>query len=110
MLLHYALGREMQVAGPRVIAQAAPEGEHLVLARRGQRPHVGKPRDELLVIRDDGRDLSLLQHDLRQPDSIGVARALPWQPVAAVLVLPGDDAFTERGEGLLAGAGHGGRW
>ena len=57
----------------------------------------GKRARKALVVRNHGRDLRLLQHDLREPDAIGVARALPRQAVAAVAPLPDDDARGERG-------------
>jgi hypothetical protein len=62
----------------------------------GQCGDVGKRGQESLVVRDHRGDLRLLQHDLRKPDSIGIARALPWQIVAAVLALPRDEPGRER--------------
>ena len=89
---HDRLRRRMQMMRAAVVAEAAPELEHAVDRRRGQRAHVGKGVEEALVVRDDRRDLRLLQHDLGQPDPIRVARALPRQIVAAVRPLPGDEA------------------
>jgi len=60
--------------------------------RGSQSWQVGKACDKALEIGDDGGDLGLLQHDFRQPDAVGVARALPGQGMAAVVLLPADDA------------------
>ena len=40
------------------------------------------------IIRDDGGDLGLLQHDLRDPHPVGRALQLPWQFVPAALRRP----------------------
>src|SRR4051812_42520761 len=50
---------------------------------------------EPLVIGDHGRDLRLLQHDLRDPDRVWIA-LLPWQIVPAMALLPLDDIARER--------------
>ena len=97
----------MQVASARVVAEPAPEREHVVHVGGGERGDRRKAREEALVVRQHRRDLRLLQHDLREPDAIGVARALPGQAMAAVRPLPADDAGGEWA-GSLPG-GHPGR-
>ena len=69
----------LQVARPRVIAQARPQMQHLVLRRRGERLEVGKARHEALEIRDHGGHLGLLQHHLGHPHPIRGGVALPRQ-------------------------------
>src|SRR5581483_12071296 len=66
-----------------------------------QAREVGKGLDKTLEIRDDGRDLRLLQHHLGEPYAIRIARALPWQVMPAVTAVPEENA---RGEGLRAHA------
>ena len=91
----------LEVAGPGVVAQAGPEPQHLVLRRRGQRGHRWEPLHEPLVIGEDRGDLSLLEHDLRNPDRVRVARLPPGQiPVAGAIPrqqvrcdLPGASGF-----------------
>ncbi len=78
------LRRRMQVMRAAVVAESAPVLEHAIVRRGGQRAHVGERGEKALVVRDDRRDLRLLQHDLGQPDPVRVARALPRQVVAAV--------------------------
>ena len=41
-----------------------------------------------MIVLDHGSDARLLQHDLRQPDAVGIARAAPGQ-IAGVRVIPG---------------------
>jgi hypothetical protein len=90
----------MEVPAARVVAEAAPGREHVLLGGFGERVHVGKAREEALVVGDDRGDLRLLQHDLGEPDAVGVTRALPGQAVAAVGPLPARDAG---GEGRSSG-------
>src|SRR6266704_338530 len=78
----------MQVTRPRVIAQAAPQREHVVELRPGERFHVRETREEALVVRNDRRDLGLLQHHFREPDAIRIARLLPRQVMTPVPDLP----------------------
>ena len=86
----------MQVARPGVVAQAAPQVEHLVGVGACQGVHVWKPRDEPLEVGDDRRHLGLLEHDLRHPHAVGRALPLPGQVLAAVGVPPGKHAAGER--------------
>ncbi len=85
----------MQIAPACVVAQPAPMRQHLILVRRGQRSDVGKASDEALIVGDHRAHLSLLEHDLRHPDAVRIARVLPGEIVPAVLALPLDDARRE---------------
>src|ERR1044071_1790707 len=85
----------MQVARPRVVAQAAPQREHVVEVRPGEGFHIRETREEALVVRNDRRDLGLLQHHFRQPDAIRIARPLPRQVMTPV---PGLPAYEPAGE------------
>ena len=62
-----------QVAGPRIVSQAAPQREHFLFRRRRQRLHRGKALQEPPVIRNHRLRAGLLQHDLRDPDAIRIA-------------------------------------
>ena len=98
----------VQVARAAVVAEAAPQREHVVERRGGERAHVGKAGQEARVVVEHRRHLRLLQHDLRQPDAVRVAAALPGQVVAAVLALPRDhlrgEAPPRRGAPASAGS------
>ena len=65
----------VQVAGAGVIAEPLPGMQHLVERGRGQRANIGKARHELVKIGADRRDRRLLQHDLAEPDAVGIGRA-----------------------------------
>ena len=86
-------GAGVQVAGAGVIAEPLPELQHLVERGRGERANIGPARHESVEIGADSRDRRLLQHDLAEPDAVGVgrlpARRAPRQ-VAAVAVVPGE--------------------
>ena len=87
-LVAHAHGRAVQVARARVVAEAGPQMQHVVDRRVGQRAYVGEALHEALVVRNDGRDLRLLQHDLRDPDAVGRAVVLPGKIVAALARVP----------------------
>ncbi|MDP2761288.1 MAG: hypothetical protein Q8O64_12985 [Sideroxyarcus sp.] len=84
----------VQIAPSGVVTETAPVREHLLLAGYGQRGNVWKGVDEALVVRNDGGDLRLLQHDLGQPDAISVL-PLPRQVVSSMRTLPRNQARSE---------------
>src|SRR5262245_42672920 len=88
--------RGVQIPGPRVVSQPAPQGEHLVEISRGERPHIREAREEAPVIRNDRRNLRLMKHDFREPDTVGIARSLPRQVVAPVPDMPAHQPAGER--------------
>ena len=92
VLSHYLLRRLVQIARPAVITEPAPGGQYRILRCGGQVGQRWKQFKKAQVIRDDRHHLRLLQHDFRQPDAIRVAACLPRQIVAAVLLLPGNQA------------------
>jgi hypothetical protein len=92
---HYDARRVAQVPPARVIAQAAPEPQHLVLGSSRERCHVREARKETLVIGDHRGNLGLLQHDFREPDAVRIACVLPWQAMPAVAALPEDQFSRE---------------
>ena len=102
-------GAAVQVARPRVIAEALPGVEHLVELGAGQRLEGGPARAEAGEALGDDRHRRLLEHDLAEPDDIGVRpRARLGAPgqAAAVAVVPVEQGG---GEAHGRGCGHGGR-
>ena len=95
VLAHDNVRCRMKMVRTAVIAESTPQLEDTRKRRVRKGLDIGKRFDESCVIRQHGRDLRLLQHDLRQPDSIGIARVLPWQIVATVLALPRNHATCE---------------
>ena len=63
MQRHHLLRRRVQVAAAGVITEAGPQRQHLVEIGRRERGEVRKAGHEALEVRDDGRDLRLLEHD-----------------------------------------------
>ena len=92
----------VQVARARVVAEAGPGGEDVVERRVGEGPHRREARHPALPVRDHRRDAGLLQHDLADPDRVGIARATPGQ-VASGAAVVGDDGG---GDGGGVGGGH----
>src|SRR5438876_2786233 len=72
-------GRAAEVASPCVIAQTRPGREDTLLAGAGERRKVREPLQEGTVPLPDRRDRRLLEHDLRDPDAIGIGRSPPWK-------------------------------
>ena len=83
----------MQIAGTAVIAQTTPQAQHLIERGRCQIFHRGKARKKALVVVDHGEHLSLLQHDLRQPHAVRLARVLPGQVGASMGLMPVQQAL-----------------
>ena len=92
MALDNIPGTLVQVPSPAVITQSTPQAHDLVLRRRSQRGDRGQPLQEPREIGKDRGHLGLLEHDLRQPDPIGIAGVLPRKVVAAAMCLPCDHA------------------
>lgn len=93
----------MQIAGTRVVAEARPQRQHLVLRRLGECGQAREARQEALVVRNDRAHLGLLQHHLSDPHPVWRARVLPGQIMATVLVVP---AQQTRREGRRRRSGH----
>ena len=85
----------MKVAGPGVVTETCPEVQHLILAGVGQDLKPRKSCHEIVVVGDDSGHLSLLQHNLRDPDPIGCYVLLPGQVFATVLIEPGQQACSK---------------
>ena len=62
-----------------VVSHALPDREHIRRRRFGQNLDVRKPLEPRRHTCLDARYLRLLEHDLRKPHDIRVARAPPWQ-------------------------------
>lgn len=79
------LGGSPEVAGAGIVAEAGPGGKDFRLGGAGEVGRGGVAAEEALVIRDDGLDASLLEHDLGDEDRPGVGGAPPWKvaPVSA---------------------------
>ena len=77
----------MEIPRSGIVTQSFPLFENASQGRLRQRSKGRIGFDKSMVVRDDGIDLRLLQHDFRNEDAVGVARPPPGQ-VAAVFVIP----------------------
>ena len=93
VLRRHRLRAGVQVARAGVVAEPGPGLEHVVERRCGERFDIRPARQEFRVIRPDRLHGGLLQHDLGQPDVIGIGplarRGTPRQ-MAAMPVVPGE--------------------
>ncbi len=85
------LCRLKHVAATPVVTEALPEREHLLLGRFGERAYVRETQHPRLVVREDGSDGRLLEHDLADPDLIRVGGPAPGE-VALFSVVPVEQA------------------
>ena len=69
----------VEVAGARVVPEAAPLGEDVALLRPGERLDGRKARAEAFPAGHDDVERRLLRHDLGEPDRVRVARRAPGQ-------------------------------
>lgn len=87
-----ALRAAVEVPRARVVAEAGPRGEHVVERRRRERTHRRELGHPALPVRDHGGDARLLEHHLRHPDRVRVARAPPRQVALHAAVVLDDGA------------------
>ncbi len=77
MILGNLPGGRVQLPSPSIVAKPFPKLEYLVFVGRGQVGYAGKRLKKPLEIRNHGRHLRLLQHDLADPHPIGIRRLPP---------------------------------
>ncbi len=77
----------VQIARPRVIAEALPRVEDVIFRSPSKRREIGEAAEPLIIIRDNGGNLGLLEHKLGDEDSVGIASLTPRE-LAAVLMVP----------------------
>jgi hypothetical protein len=77
----------MQIASSRVIAESLPRVEDVTFRSPGQGGEIGEAAEPLIIIRDNGGNLSLLEHELRDEDGVGIAGLAPRE-VAAMAAIP----------------------
>ena len=91
----HSAGAGMEVAGARVVAEPLPEMQDFVERGRRERRNVGPACHESVKIGAHGRDRRLLQHDLAEPNAVGIGthahRRSPRQ-IAAMAVVPGEQS------------------
>jgi hypothetical protein len=73
--------------------------EHLAFRSTGESSQIGKSPEPLIIIWDNSGDLRLLEHELGNEDSVGIARPTP-RKIAPIGAIPaGKSAAEERNVG-----------
>ena len=90
------LGRLVEVSCPRIIAEPLPDLQDLIEIRCCKGFDRREPFEPTLIIRNDRIHLGLLEHDLRDPDFIGIFRPPPGE-VTLRFGVPGEEFFLEKG-------------
>lgn len=78
-LLHDLSRGLVHMTGAAVVAESRPQSGDALKASARQMVKGWEGAEESLIIGDHGCNLCLLQHDLGNPNSVGVARAAPGQ-------------------------------
>ena len=89
----------MQVAGSRVIAEALPRVEDVTFRSLGQGGEIWEAAEPLIIIRDNGGNLSLLEHELGDEDGVGIASLAPREG-AAMAAIPAKQGELEVADAL----------
>src|SRR5207244_12932357 len=89
--IHDGLCGGVQISRAHVIAEALPCAQHIVFGSASQCSKIREAAEPFIVIRNDGGDLSLLEHELRDEDGVWVARSAPME-VAAVAAIRTEEA------------------
>ena len=89
---HHVFRGQMEISRARVITQTTPQCEYVIQTCLCERLYIGESLEKPFVIRNNLGDLRLLQHDFRQPDAIRIASVLPGKIIAAMLLLPANEA------------------
>jgi len=97
MSIHDNSSGGVQIARPCVITEALPRVEDVIFRSSSQRGEMGKTAEPLIIIRDNGGNLGLLEHELGDEDGIGIASLAPGEG-APVTAIPTKKRATEDAE------------
>jgi len=78
----------VQIPSPGIVAKPGPMVQHCIQGGFSQVIEIRKTLHETLEIGDHGSHLSLLEHNLRDPDPIGGRILLPGEVFAAGTLVP----------------------
>lgn len=78
-----------------VIPEALPAVQDVVFRGTGQRSEIRKPLNPAFVEWDNGGDLSLLKHELRDENSVRIASTTP-RKMATIMAIPAQKSALER--------------
>ena len=94
MFFHHGDSRGAEITGAGVIAETLPGVQNVMFGSNCQSGEIGEALQPLFIIRDDGSDLRLLKHELRDEDGVRVVGVAPGK-IAAVLTVPGEERTPE---------------
>ena len=69
----------MKIARTGIVSQSCPDAQDFLLGNLGQGARIGKALKETSEIRDHGMDRGLLEHDFRNPGTVGRDPRSPGQ-------------------------------
>jgi len=93
--IHHSLCCGVEISCAHVIAEALPDPQNVIFGSAGECSEIRKSAEPFVVIGNDGGDLSLLEHELRDEDGVWVARSAPGE-VAAMAAIPAEKRAAER--------------
>ena len=94
MRFHHGDGGRPEITGAGVIAESLPGVQDLMFGSCRQGGEIGEAPHPSIIIRDDGSDLGLLEHELGDEDGVGISGAAPRE-IATVLAKPGQEGAPE---------------
>jgi len=96
--IHDSFRCDMEISRASVITEALPRAKHLIFRSARQRTKIGKSAEPLVIIRDDGCDLRLLEHELGDEDCVRIAGLAPGE-IAPVAAIPAEKRSLESADG-----------
>ena len=94
MLLHNGQCGRPEISRTGIIAEPLPGMENVVLRGRGESGNGGEAAQPFIIIRNDRRDLGLLEHEFGNEDRVGIIGPAPWE-IAAIRAVPGEKPAAE---------------
>ena len=94
MSIHNRFCCGVEISRTSVIAEALPRAKHLILRSARKRGEIGKSAEPLVIIRNHGGDLRLLEHELGNEDCIRIAGPAPRE-IAPTPTIPTQHATTK---------------
>jgi len=86
MAILYGFRNRMQVASSRVITETLPRVEDVTFRSPGEGGEIWEASEPLFIIRDNGGNLSLLEHELGDEDGVGVPSLAPGEETTVCMV------------------------
>lgn len=87
MSIHNGFCGAMEISRASVIAEPLPCSKHFVFGSPRQGAKIRKCAEPLVIIRDHGGDLRLLEHELGHENCVPIPGAAPRQ-IAATSAIP----------------------